>query len=173
MVSLIKLYGIMPPKRWVSLSIIWPKQRLLCMCTRKGCKRAHAHHLEEQKISFRYMGAFLILFLHVGAFSLRFSSYGGDFFIVWKPFATFSLCGGFLLRFSPCGGHFYYMFLHVGAFLSLLGGGFFGLATPPPPTKISEDACYYVTYISCPPPSLTAAFVYRTKPTATPVFNSQ
>ena len=38
---------------------------------------------------------------------------------------------------------------------------------------ILASACYYVTYIPCPPPSLTAAILYPTKPTATPVFNSQ
>ena len=33
------------------------------------------------------------------------------------------------------------------------------------PIIILASACFYVTYIPCPPPSLTAAILYPTKPT--------
>ena len=50
-------------------------------------------------------------------------------------------------------------------------GFFMGLLLPP--TIYFAGACYYVTFIPCSPPSLTAAIMYPTKPTATHVFNLQ
>ena len=60
------------------------------------------------------LGAFLPLFLHMGAFLLRFSHFGG-LFTMWGPFR--------------------YFLLH--------GGGLFCACPPPRPTKISAGAHDY------------------------------
>ena len=98
-------------------------------------------------------------------------------------FATFSLRGGpfcyvFLLMwglFHNVGAFFAIIFSMWGDFFYLHGGfyvfiGFF-MGLPLPPTIYFADACYYATFIPYSPPSLTAAIMYPTKPTATPVFN--
>ena len=92
--------------------------------------------------------ALLLLFLYVGAFLLRFS-----------PNVVFHHVGTIFVTF----------FSMWWAFLFSCGA-FMGLHSP---MKLFADACNYVTYIPCPLPSLTAAIVFPTKPTATPVFNSQ
>ena len=106
-----------------------------------------------------------------------FSSYGdlfATFFFTWGAFllrlplgvGPFSHCGGLLLFFSLCGGLFC---LHGGFYVFMS----FFIGLPFPPMIYFAGACYYVTFIPCPPPSLTVAIMYPTKPTATLVFNSQ
>ena len=49
--------------------------------------------------------AFLLIFLHMGTFSLRFSHLpggGGGFFTMWGPFCYFLLHGGGLFWAYPC-----------------------------------------------------------------------
>ena len=99
-------------------------------------------------------------------FSLR--GEGGGFLLRLPPgVEPFSQCKGpFLLIFSPCGG----TFLSSWGILCLY---VFFMGMPLPPTIYFAGTCYYVTFIPCSPPSLTAAIMYPTKPTATPVFNLQ
>ena len=92
----------------------------------------------------------------VVAFVLRFSSYVG-----------FShRLGAFLLRLSPDVGLFCYLFLHVGGFFVFMVFfvfmGRLSWACTPAHDFFFASACYYVTYISCPPPSLTTAIVCPT-----------
>ena len=90
---------------------------------------------------FHCMEAFLLLFLYVGGFFATSSSWCGAFFTMWGPF---------LLIFSPCGGTFC---LHRGFYVFM----FFFMGLPLPPMIFFDGACYYVTFIPCPPRSLTAA----------------
>ena len=76
-----------------------------------GARVGRPPPLEDKKSFFGYIGDFLLFFLHMGGFLLRFFS--------------------FLGAFSPCGGLFATFYFMVGAF--------FG-ACPPPPTKISAGA---------------------------------
>ena len=105
---------------------------------------------------FHRMDAFLLLFLYVGGLFATSSSWCGAFFTMWGPF---------LLFFSPCGGTF---FLHGGFYVFMR---FYGLA--PSPYDLFCGRKLLCNFHPCPPPSLTAAIMYPTKPTATPVFNSQ
>ena len=111
----------------VSLCINRPKQRLLCMDTRRGCRSKRSPTPWKNKnFFFAVWGAFLLLF---------FTGRLCYFFITW---------GAFLLRlppdvgpFSQCRGLFCYYFLHVGGlFLSSWGilclhRFFYGLAPSP------------------------------------------
>ena len=75
-----------------------------------GCRggRARAGHRPPmEKNCFAILWAFLLLFLHMGAFLLRFSHLPG---------------GGGGVAFSPCGGIFATFYFMVGAY--------FGLAPP-------------------------------------------
>ena len=90
---------------------------------------------------FHCMEAFLLLFLNVGVFLLRLPPGVGPF----------SQCGGLFANFFSMWGDF---FVFIGDFMSLWF--FYGLA-PSPPMIFFEGACYYVTFIPCPPRSLTAA----------------
>ena len=83
-----------------------------------GARRwgARVTPLESQK-KYRER-AFLLLFLHVGAFLLRFSAHGP--FSPWRDFS--------------------YFFVHVGGICCPYGWSFLGLALPPPPLKISDGA---------------------------------
>ena len=84
------------------------------MGTRRGGgkSRPSPPFLENKKnVFWAILGAFLLIFLHMGAFLLRFSHF-------WGPFSP---CGAFLLHFTSW-------------------WGLFCLACPPPPTKISADA---------------------------------
>ena len=59
------------------------------MGARKGGTRVASHPLPPGKSPpnlFAILGTFLLLFLHMGALSLRFSHYGGPFFTMWGPF---------------------------------------------------------------------------------------
>ena len=166
----------------VSLCINRPKQRLLCMDTRRGCRskrsptpwknknisfaiwvffcyflsmgRALCYVFLLMRGFFHRMEALLLLFLYVGGLFATSSSWCGAFFTM-----------PFLLFFSPFGGTFF-----MADFMSLWG---FFMGLPLPPMIYFANACYYVTFIPCLPPSLTAAIMYPTKPTVTPVFNSQ
>ena len=146
-------------------------KRLLYMDTRRGCwSKRSATPLEKQKHFFSLYGgpfcyyfsmgralcyvfllmrdffhcmeAFLLLFLYVGGFFATSSSWCGTFFTMWGPFLLifFSMWGAF--------------FVFIGDFMSLW---FFLCACPFPPMIFFEGACYYVTFIPCPPRSLTAA----------------
>ena len=116
----------------VSLCINRPKQRLVCMDTRRGCrsKRSLTPWKNKKQFFFTVWWPFCYFFLWEG-FMLRFSSYGRFFPLYGGLFATFSLRGGaFLLRlppgvwlFSPCGGLFCYFFSICGDFC--LHGGFY------------------------------------------------
>ena len=108
----------------VSLSINRPKQRLLCMDTRRGCRSKRSPiPWKNKNIFFSYMGglfatsfpwgglyttffslwsfffhnkdALLLLFLYVEGLFTTSSSWCGAFFTMWGPFLLFfSLCGG-------------------------------------------------------------------------------
>ena len=170
----------------VSLCINRPKQRLLCMDTRRGCRSKCSPTPWKNKnfFFFAICGAFLLLFFHGEGFMLRFSFYEGLFSSYGGLFATFSLCGGpfcyvFLLvwgLFHNVGAFFAIFFSIWGDFFVFMGDYMslcFFMGLPLPPMIFFVGTCYYVTFIPCPPPSLTAAIMYSTKPTATPVFNSQ
>ena len=145
-------------------------KRLLYMDTRRGCwSKRSPTPLEKQKHFFSLYGgpfcyyfsigralcyvfllmrdffhcmeAFLLLFLYLGSFFATSFSWCGAFFTMWGPFS---------LIFSPCGGTFLSSY---GDFIFLCF--FYGLA--PSPHDFFEGACYYVTFIPCPPRSLTAA----------------
>ena len=105
---------------------------------------------------FHLMEAFLLLFLYVGGLFVTSSSWCWAFFTMWGFFCYFFSIWGdfFVLR-----GHFMSLCIFMGL--------------PLPPIIYFAGACYYVTFIPYLPPSLTAAIMYPTKPTATPVFNSQ
>ena len=107
----------------VSLCISRPKQRLLCMDTRRGCRSKRSPTPWKSKnIFFRCMGGLFVTFFSMGrALCYVFFTYKG-FVIVWRLFCYFFLRGGlfvtssswcgtfftmwgpFLLFFSPCGG---------------------------------------------------------------------
>ena len=99
----------------------------------------------------------------------RFSSYEGLLSLYGGLFATFSLRGGlfcyvFLLvwgLFHNVGAFFANFFSMWGDFFCLHRGFYvfmvFLWACPFPPMIFFEGACYYVTFIPCPPRSLTAA----------------
>ena len=144
----------------VSLCINGPKQRLLCMDTRRGAGVSAHPPPEKKKKNFSlYGGPFCYYFSIWRALCYVFLLMRA-FFIVWRPFCyLFFTWGAFLLRLPPGLGPF----SQCGRLFCL----------PIPPMFFFECACYYVTFIPCPPPSLTAAIMYPTKPTATPVFNSQ
>ena len=109
------------------------------------------------KVFFHCMEAFLLLFiLCEGLFCYV-------FLLVWGLFHN---VGAFFAIFSPCGE----TFLSLWGILCLYA---FFMGLPLPSMIYFAGACYYVTFTPCPPPSLTAAIMYPTKPTATPVFNSQ
>ena len=110
----------------VSLCINGPKQRLLCMDTRRGCrsKRSPTHWKNKNIFFFLYGGpfcyffsmgrtlcyvvllmrglfhckeAFLLPLLYVGGLFATSSSWCGAFFTMWGPFCYFSPCGGTFL----------------------------------------------------------------------------
>ena len=56
--------------------------------------------LDKKRSSLAILGAFLLLFLHMGAFLLRFSHFWGSFYHV-GPFCYFSLHGGGLFWSLP------------------------------------------------------------------------
>ena len=114
----------------VSLCINRPKQRLLCMDTRRGCRskrsttpwmnknfffslyggpfcsffsmgRALCYVFLLMRGFFHCMEAFLLLFLYVGGLFATSSSWCGAFFTMWGPFLLF--------------------FLHVGDFFVFMG----------------------------------------------------
>ena len=130
-----------------SLCINRPKQRLLCLDTRRGCrsKRLPTPWKNKNFLYFVVWGAFLLLSFHGEGFMLRFSSYEGLFSSYGGLFATFSLRGGgaFLLRlppgvgpFSQCGGLFCYFFSMWEDFFVFMGDFmsswiFYGLAPSP------------------------------------------
>ena len=101
----------------VSLCINRPKQRLLCMDTRRGCRSKRSPTPWKNKnIYFRCMGGFFATFFHGEGFMLRFSSYEG----------LFSSYGSLIATFSLRGGPFYYVlplvwdpFHNVGAFFAI------------------------------------------------------
>ena len=129
----------------VSLCINRPKQRLLCMDTGRGCRsKRSTTPLKNKNIFCAVWGAFLLLFFHGEGFMLRFSSYEGLFFIVWRPFCYFFFTWGpfcyvfllvwglfhnmrvFFAIFSPFGG----TFLSSWGILCLYGF-FYGRAPSP------------------------------------------
>ena len=73
-----------------------------------GARVGTRPHLENQEICFRYIGGFLVLFLHLGVFLQRFSSY--VFLPMWRPF--------WLVFCSPCGRHFLSLSVFYGLPLS-------------------------------------------------------
>ena len=115
----------------VSLCINRPKQRLLGMDTRRGCrsKRSPPPPGRTKTFFFAVWGAFLLLFFHGGGFILRFSCYEGLFYCMEAFLLLFLYVGTFLLRLSPgvglfsqCGGLFGSFFLYVGGLFCLHGG---------------------------------------------------
>ena len=132
----------------VSFCIYKPKQRLLFMDTRRGCRSKRSPTpWKNQNIFFRCMEGHFATFFHGEGFMLRFYSYEVFISSYGSLFATFLLRGGggaFLLhlpfgvgRFSQCRGLFCYFFLHVREpFLSSWGilclYGFFSWACPFP-----------------------------------------
>ena len=79
----------------VSLCINRPKQRLLCMDTRRGCRRKRSPTpWKNKKIFFSLYGGSVCSFFHGEGFMLRFSSDEGFFSSYGGLFATFSLRGG-------------------------------------------------------------------------------
>ena len=112
-----------------SLCINKPKQRLLCMDTRRGCRSKRSPTPWENKnIFIRYMGAFLLLFSMGRALCYVFLLMRG-FFHRRSFFYFFNTWGAFLLSlppgvgsFSQCGGLFCYFFLHLGGLFCLHRG---------------------------------------------------
>ena len=157
----------------VSLCINSPKQRLLCMDTRRECRSKRS--LTPWKNKKHFISPFCYFFYEEG-FMLRSSSYEVFFFIVWRPFCYFFFTwGAFLLRrppgvglFSQCGGLFCYFFLHLGGLFVFMGDFmslcFFLMGLLLPPMIYFAGTCYYVTFIPCPPPSLTAAIFTQQSP---------
>ena len=115
-------------------------------------------------IFFPIWGALLLLFLNVGDFLVIF--YGGLFHCLEAFLLHFHNLGFFLLCFSIDVGSFSLSEGHYDLY-----GCFLGL--PPSIQSFGGCPCHYVSYIPYPLASLSAAFVYRAKPTATSVFNSQ
>ena len=156
------------------------------MDTRRGCRSNRSPTPWKNKnIFFRCIGGLFATFFSIGeGFMLRFLFYEGFFSLYGGLFATFFLreglfcyvfllvwglfhnVGAFFAIFSPCGE----TFLSLWGILCLYA---FFMGLPLPSMIYFAGACYYVTFTPCPPPSLTAAIMYPTKPTATPVFNSQ
>ena len=113
----------------VSLCINRPKQRLLCMDTRRGCRSKRSPTPWKNKnIFFTVWGAFLLLF-SMGRALCFFVFLWGAFFIVWRPFCYFFFTwGAFLPRFplgvglfSQCGGLFSLFFSMWGDFFVFMG----------------------------------------------------
>ena len=107
---------------------------------------------------------------------LRSSSYEGFFSLYGGLFATFSLRGGpfcyvVLLvwgLFHNVGAFFAIFFLHLGGLFVFMGDfmslWFFLMGLPLPPMIYFAGTCYYVTFIPCHPPSLTAAICTQQSP---------
>ena len=109
---------------------IRPKQRLLCMDTRRGCRSKRSPTPWENKnIFFSLYGRLLLLFsmgralcyvfllmrvfIHrMEAFLLLFHYVGGAFLLRLSPGVG---------PFSQCGGFFCYFFLHLGGLFCLHG----------------------------------------------------
>ena len=109
----------------VALCINRPKQRLLCMDTRRGCRSKRSPTPGRTKKFFSLYGGSFCYFFSVGralcyVFLLMRGFFHRYFFFTW---------GAFLLRlppgvgpFSQCGGLFCYFFLHVVGLFCLHGG---------------------------------------------------
>ena len=124
----------------VSLCINRPKQRLLCIDTRRGCRskrsptpwknkniffslhggpfcyffsmvRALCYVFLLGRGFFHRMEAFLLLFLYVGGLFATSSCWCGAFFTMWGPFCYF---------FSIWGDFFVFMFFFMGLPLPLV-----------------------------------------------------
>ena len=115
----------------VSLCINMPKQRLLSMDVRRGCRSKRSPTLWKNKNFFSLYGGLFCYFFSMGRALCYVFLLMSFFFIVWRPFCYFFYVGAFLLRlppgvrpFSQCGG----LFHNVGAFflefVSLFGGTF-------------------------------------------------
>ena len=140
----------------VSLFINRPKQRLLCMDTRRGARVSARSSPGRTKTFFSlYGGPFCYFFPCRGICYV--------FLLVCGLFHNVEV---FLLFFSLIAGTF---FVFMGDFMSL----WVLLWDCPSPYDFLAESCYYVAFIPCPPLSLTAAIMYPTMPTSTPVFNSQ
>ena len=161
----------------VSLCINRPKQRLVCMDTRRGCrsKRSLTPWKNKKQFFFYCMGGLFAIFFYGRALCYVFLFMGVFFHCMEAFLLLFFTWGAFLLRlppgvwlFSLCGGLFCYFFSICGDFLSSWGilclYGFFLMGLPLPPNIYFAGACYYVTFIPCPPPSLTAAICTQQSP---------
>ena len=114
----------------VSLCINRPKQRLLCMDTRRGCRSKRSPTPWKSKnIFFRFMGGLFATFFSMGRALCYVFLLIRFFYRMEAVLLLFFTWGAFLLRlppgvgpFSQCGGLFCYFFLHVGELLCLHGG---------------------------------------------------
>ena len=144
-------------------------KRLLYMDTRRGCwSKRSPTPWKNKNIFFRCMGGLFATIFPLGGLYATFFFLCGTSFIVWRPFCylfftwwlfcyVFLLVWGLFHNVGAFFANFFSMwgdcFVFKGYFMSLWF--FYGLA--PSPMIFFEGACYYVTFIPCPPRSLTAA----------------
>ena len=146
----------------VSLCINRPKQRLLCMDTRNGCRSKRSPTPWKNKnIFFHCLGGLFATFFSMGDFLCCVSFLMRGFFHCIEAFLLLFLCMGLLLRLSPGVGLFSQSGGFLATFFSMWGDSFvfmgdfmfscffYGLA--PLPYDFFAGACYYVTLIPCPP----------------------